>query len=690
MLINTRWLNELLEGPDLAPDEIERLLTRLGFPIESRSPLETGDGELFDVEVTSNRGDCVSHLGIAREVAAGAGRSFALPDRPKPAATGKPVSVLTDVDNRTPEVCPLFTARVITGAKVGPSPRWLADRLKSLGQRPINCVVDASNYLLFETGQPTHTFDLNTLAEKRLIVRYANANEELVALDGVKHKLRDTELVVADAEKAVSLAGVIGGLSTGVTEKTTDILLEAATWDPVTIRTAARRLRITTDACHRFERIVDPGTIRAAADRLAALLCELTGGTLADGDIERGPGLDRTEQRVTLRAQRCRSILGLDITGEEMAERLPALGFTITANADAAIIECVIPDHRRNDVRREIDLIEEVARLHGYEDFRVTERVDIIVAAPQPERQAQSALGAALVGMGFYETVTFTFVTHAECESFMPTGLKTLQVDEERRKGAPALRPSVIPSLLNCRRVNQDNGAALAGEVRLFEISSVFAQTTTGDTVQHRNIALCVDAPDPQQGLREIRGVIERLAREMGGVGATVGATPNNPDMPVMPAFDNGAHATVTLNGERLGYFALLSKPTLKQFGLDSPVAVAEVNLDALLALYPPAATVHALPAFPAIERDLSVIVEETTPWAAIESAITSAGPDRMVGLSFAGVYRGKQIGAGKKSVTLRMRFQDPQRTLRHDEVDPQMESVVSALGAAVGAELRA
>jgi phenylalanyl-tRNA synthetase beta chain len=687
MLINTRWLNELLEGPDLAPDEIERLLTRLGFPIESRSPLGTGDGEIFDVEVTSNRGDCVSHLGIAREVAAGAGRSFGLPDRPIPAATGKPVGTLTDVDNRTPGVCPLFTARVITGARVGPSPGWLADRLVSLGQRPINCVVDASNSILFEMGQPTHTFDLNTLAEQRLIVRYAEPNEELVALDGVRHRLRDTELVVADAEKAVSLAGVIGGLETGVTEKTTDILLEAATWDPVTIRTAARRLRISTDACHRFERIVDPGTIRAAADRLAALVCELTGGVLADGDIERGPGLDRSEQRVTLRTDRCRSILGLDITGEEMAERLPALGFAVTPGADASTIECVIPDHRRHDVRREIDLIEEVARLHGYEDFRVTERVDIIVAAPQPERRAHNALGAALVGMGFYETVTFTFVTHAECEAFMPIGLKTLQVDEERRKGAPALRPSVIPSLLNCRRVNQDNGAALAGEVRLFEISSVFAQTTTGDTVQNRNIALCVDAADPQRGLRELRGVIERLAREMGGVGASVGVAPSSP---VMPAFDEHAHAWVTLNGEHLGYLSLLSKPTLKQFGLDTPVAVAEINLDALLALYPPAATVHALPAFPAIERDLSVIVEETTPWAAIESAITSAGPDRMVGLSFAGVYRGKQIGAGKKSVTLRMRFQDPQRTLRHDEVDPQMESVVSALGAAVGAELRA
>lgn len=686
MLINTRWLNELLDGPDLAPDEIERICTHQGFPIEERSPLPAGDGELFDVEVTSNRGDCVSHLGIAREVAAGAGRSFALPDRPQPSTTGKPVSVLTDVDNQTPDVCPLFTARVITGAKVGPSPDWLVERLESLGQRPINCVVDASNYILFEMGQPTHTFDLGKLAEKRLVVRYAKPNEALVTLDGAKHKLRDTELVVADAERAVSLAGVIGGLDTGVTESTTDILLEAATWDPVTIRTAARRLRITTDACHRFERIVDPGTIRAAADRLAALLVELTGGTLAQGDIERGPGLDRDEQRVTLRAERCRSILGLDISGKEMAERLPSLGFAVTSSDDHSVLECVVPDHRRHDVRREIDLIEEVVRLHGYEDIHTNDRVNIETAPPQPERQALTALGAALVGMGFYETVTFTFVTNAECDTFMPEGLKTLQVDEERRKGAPALRPSVIPSLLNCRRVNQDNGAATAGEVRLFEISSVFAQTPTGDSVQHRNVALCVDAPDPQQGLRELRGVIERLAREMGGTGTAVEI---NPDKPVMPAFDPSAHAFITLGDQPLGYLALLSKASLKQFGLDSPVAVAEINLDVLLELYPPAATVHALPAFPSIERDLSVIVEEMTPWADIESAIMSASPDRMVGLRFAGVYRGKQIGTGKKSVTLRMRFQDPARTLRHDEVDPQIKSVVSALQSAVGAELR-
>ncbi len=686
MLINTAWLNELLEGPDLTPDEIETILTHQGFPIEERSPLPSGGGELFDVEVTSNRGDCVSHLGVAREVAAGAGRSFKLPDRPQPASTGKPVSVLTDVDNQTPDVCPLFTARVITGAKVGPSPKWLADRLESLGQRPINCVVDASNYILFEMGQPTHTFDMNKLDENRLVVRYAKANEEFVALDGAKHKLRDTELVVADANNAVSLAGVVGGLETGVTEQTTDILLEAATWDPVTIRTAARRLRITTDACHRFERIVDPGLIREAADRLAALLVELTGGTLAEGDIERGPGLERSEQRVTLRPQRCRDILGLDISASEMAQSLPKLGFTVTSSDDNAI-ECVIPDHRRHEVRREIDLIEEVARLHGFEDFHVTERVEMEVAPPQPERQAQTALTSALVGMGFYETVTFTFVTHAECDAFMPEGLKTLQVDEERRKGAPALRPSVIPSLLNCRRVNQDNGAAAAGEVRLFEISSVFAQTPGGDSVQNRNIALCVDATDPQHGLRQLRGVIDRLAREMGGVSATVALTPNKP---VMPAFDPDAHATLTLNNEPLGYLALLNKKTLKQFGLDTPVAVAEVNLDALVSLYPAAATVHALPAFPAIERDLSVIVEEMTPWAQIEEAINNASPDRMVGLTFAGVYRGKQVGDGRKSVTLRMRFQDPARTLRHEEVDPQVESVVSTLKSAVGAEIRA
>ncbi len=685
MLINTQWLNELLDGPDLSADEIERICTHQGFPIEERSPLP-GGGELFDVEVTSNRGDCVSHLGVAREVAAGAGRSFGLRERSQPDSTGKPVSVLTDVDNRTPEVCALFTARVITGAKVGPSPAWLVERLESLGQRPINCVVDASNYILFEMGQPTHTFDLNTLAEKRLVVRYANEGEEFVALDGIKHKLRKTELVVADAEKAVSLAGVIGGLDTGVTEQTTDILLEAATWDPVTIRTAARRLRITTDACHRFERIVDPATIRAAADRLAALLVELTGGTLAEGDIERGPGLDREEQKITLRADRCRFILGLDISGEEMVERLPSLGFRVTANADSSLIECVVPDHRRHDVRREIDLIEEVVRLHGYEDVHTTDMVEMAVAPPQAERQAESALSDALVGMGFYETVTFTFVTHAHCDAFMPEGLKTLQVDEERRKGAPALRPSVIPSLLNCRRVNQDNGAAGAGSVRLFEISSVFAQTPGGDSVQSRNVALCVDAPDRQLGLRELRGVIERLAREMGGTGTSVTIEPSKP---VMPAFDGDAHASLTLNGERLGYMALLTDSTLKQFGLDSPVAVAEVNLDALVGLYPPVATVEALPAFPSIERDLSVIVEEMTPWAAIEAAISTVNPDRMVGLSFAGVYRGKQVGAGKKSVTLRMRFQDPERTLRHEEVDPQVASVVGALNRAVGAELR-
>jgi phenylalanyl-tRNA synthetase beta chain len=687
MRISIAWLNRYLTGADRSATEVSAALEQAGFPIEDWVDLPNGD-VVLDVEITSNRGDCLSHVGLAREVAAASGGQLQLPEIPFDPATGlgsktRAESIIS-VDNLAPEVCPRFTARVIRGVRVGPSPSWMVEALEAIGQRSINNIVDVSNYVLFELGQPTHTFDLNKLAGQKIVVRFAQDKEKLVALDGREHALAARDLVVADAERAVSLAGVIGGEETAVTEKTTDVLLETATWDPVTIRTSARRLRITTDAGHRFERIVDPRQIDFAAARCAALILEVAGGELLEGASDAGRPLNE-KTSISFRPSRCERMLGVNIPVPAIVEHLRALEVETDSSANGDAIQCQMPWHRP-DLLREIDLIEEVARINGLDQIPINETMNVEVQSMQLDERAMRELASVLTGLGLYETVTFSFVKLSDAALFMPTGLTVMKVDEERRSGEPALRPSVIPSLLRCRNVNQDAGANILGGVRLFETASVFAQTEDGMTVENRNLALLIDAPDAQQSWCDLRGVIEACAHAMG---SSIAKVTVEPAPPVFKACRPDAHARVFVNGKPAGYMALMTGETLASFDLKTPVAAAEINLSALTEMYPPASSAEPLPAFPAIERDLSVLVEENVRWGDIENAVREITPPRLERVDFAGVYRGKQVGACRKSVTIRLRFRDPERTLRHEEVDPEIERVVSILRDKFAATLR-
>lgn len=708
MLTSLKWLNRYLDPAGVTADEAEHVLTNVGFPIESREDVAGGDVRL-DVELTSNRGDCLCHVGLAREIAAATGRRLTSPALKGAAlarGTHGATAQFTSVENRVAGAgCPRFTARVIRGVKVGPSPAWLREALESVGQRSINNVVDVSNFVLLEMGHPSHAFDLNALRGKRLIVRQATKGEAFTALDGRKHTLAPDELVVADAERAVSLAGVIGGLETGVTEKTTDVLLELATWDPVLVRRAARRLEIRTDASHRFERTVDARDIDAASQRCAELIVEVAGGQLLDGMIDEGQTLSE-RLIVQMRSDRCRRILGIDVPTVDMVRLLRSLGIEVLVerHVNEERLRCIVPPHR-HDLTREIDIIEEVGRLNGFDKIQVAPSLDVHLEMKHPaewtlRERASEELARVLTGMGFFETVTFSFVGQAQAEQFCPKGLRLLKVDEERRKGAPHLRPSVIPSLLTCRRANQDGQVRQPGGVRLFETASVFAEEDDGatfgrKTIENRNLALLADVPMTagatkaearQAGVRLVRGAIEGVARALGG-----------PDVRVafescaafMPALEGEMVAAIRLRDAHVGYLTTITGAALKQWDLDEPVIAAEVNLGALIAVYPPKARAHALPKFPAIERDLSLVVDESVPWAKFERALGGVAPKWFEGHRFVGVFRGKQIGAGKKSVTLTLVFRDPERTLRHEEVDVQAQRVVDALRSELRAELR-
>lgn len=699
MHTSVRWLNRLLSPATLTPEEAESVLMDVGFPIETKDALPDGDTHL-DVEITSNRGDCLSHIGLAREVAARTGRALALPAFSLPAGTGS-VNDHLKVDNRTPEVCPLFTARVVKGVKIGPSPAWLVSALEAVGQRSINNVVDATNYVNFEYGQPSHAFDLNKLDGKALVIRFAKEGEKLTTLDGKPRVLKSDELVVADASRAQSLAGVIGGQDAEVTASTTDVVLEAATWDPVTIRRAARRLQIRTDAGYRFERVVDPRTIRAAADRLAALVIEVAGGQLAAGIIEAGQPA-KPLHVVTLRAQRCRDILGSTVTDDQIVTLLHAHGITTSATAPG-VFSCTIPPHRV-DLTREIDLIEEVARTRGLSQIPLLPKLGVTVRAPQPRERAQRELVRTLTSLGFYETVTFSFVKPTDAQQFLPKGAGIINVDDDRRGAEPTLRPSTLPNLLQCRRANQDGQVSPPGGVRLFELAAIFASAMPGAKglgTEKRALGLLCDVPgegtkrslaDKQNGVRLARGAIESVVRAMGGVNACLEIIPG---APAQSALDPAAAASITLHSKNgpstpIGFFGLVSKATLERWGLDVPVAVAELDLEPLLALYPPKSTVSTLPTFPGIERDLSLVLADDVPWAKVAGTVGGQKVHLMEGFDYVYTYRGKPLNPGTKSVTLRLKFRDPARTLRHEEVDPQVAQLVEVFKRDLGATLRA
>jgi len=703
MHIAANWLNSYLEPGNLSPAEIEAALIDAGFEIESQEKLPDGDTK-FDVAITSNRGDALSLVGLAREAAAKTGRKLKAPgtggkETPEPAPASEDVSSAIKLENRVPQACPLFTVRVIRGVKVGPSPAWLIRALESVGQRSINNVVDITNFINFELGNPCHVFDLKKLASGTIVVREATEGEKLLTLDGKHRMLKAGEIVVADAQRAQGLAGIMGGGESEVSNATTDIALEMATWDPIRVRSTARRLQIRTDASHRYERFVDARTLEAASRRAASLIVEVAGGRLLSGVIAEGLRLE-APRFVKLRPARISKILGIEVALSKVQAIFNQLEIKTVPDASDGSLICTIPAFRP-DLTREIDLIEEIARQHGLDQIPLAPRLAVSVKRPQDRVRARRELSAVLGGLGFFETVTFSFTRPERAAAFVSTGLTTIGVDDDRRGEEPTLRPSLLTGLLACRKANLDGQVTNPGGIRLYETASVFAKGSDNNAVEHRSLGLLMDVAvagksvsliEKQDVVRSLRGVIETVVTSLGGSKAT-SRLRFEPAPPISAAFEPGAFAVVYLGETKLGHFGLLAAPAIKSFGLEQPLVGGEFIVDDLLALYPPRGSIATLPAFPSVERDLSPVVAESTTWADVSRLVQGVGSSnegkRIESFRFIGTYRGKQLGEGKKSVTLRVVFRDPTKTLRHEEVDPEVNVLMDRMKSDLHAEFR-
>ncbi len=667
MKISMEWLGEYLPDAPNAPAAGEAL-THGGLPVEIIE--HHGDDEVMDVEVTSNRGDCLSHVGVARELGAlldlpGRGPEFSLVEGDEKTADAVAVAIESDL-------CPRYVARLIRGVRVGPGPAWMARRLEAVGLRSINNVVDVTNYVMFEMGQPLHAFDFGRLARGRIVVRMARKGERLVSIDGHERALEPDMLVIADAEKPAALAGVMGGLASEVSGATVDVLLEAARFDPLCVRSTARRLAMQSDSSYRFERGIDPTLPDRAADRAAAMIAELAGGTVSAGAVVAGesPG---EAKRLSLRLSKLRSVLGVEIPADEAAGALGRLGFAPEIAGDR--IEVVVPSHRL-DVNIEVDLVEEVARVVGYDRVPTRDEIAIRVAPTDYGARAVEAIRSTLVAAGYFEAITFSWVSDALAGDFMPPGAAGLaRARTSVRKADGRLRPSLLPGLLESVRRNETVGTA---EAKLFEIGSTFHVDEGGGIVETRRVAW-VGGGD----VRAVRGAVE----------AVLGAMDGNKAMKVIPenhpGYAKGAGGRIEWDGRVIGRLGRIERKVADALGLRHVPAAAEIELAPLLSGYRRVPRVAALAKYPPVRRDLSLVVDESTRFEAIERSALGTNPAMLESLEYVTTYRGKPLEKGAKSVTIALVFRSDEGTLTAEQVEPAVARIIAAAGAELGATVR-
>ncbi|MBN1765410.1 MAG: phenylalanine--tRNA ligase subunit beta [Sedimentisphaerales bacterium] len=669
MKISLEWLKEYVDYND-SVERLEEILTHVGFPVEGRE--QVGDDWMLDVEVTSNRPDCLGHIGLAREVAAATGAEFRMPNVDFP-EEGKPVTDWTSVEDEASDLCARYTARVIDQVKVGPSPDWMVRRLETIGLRGISNVVDITNYVLMEIGQPLHSFDYHKLQGGRIVVRRARQGEIIETIDQSKMELKDDMLVIADAAVPVALAGVMGGLASEVNDDTSVVLLESAHFNSLSIRRTSRALTLASESSFRFERNVDFEMVEWASRRASALLAEMAGGKVAPGVIDVAPGRQEREN-VSLRLSRLNMLVGITFESQYVVDILKRLGFQPDFDG-TDIITCCIPSWR-GDVSREADLIEEIIRIHGFDHVPTESKIHIIVKTPDGRRRTQSKVSQALIGCGFFEAINVSFIEDKFWKLFAQEGFEPVRVKDLSRRSNNALRQSVLPSLLSTGKRNQDVGN---GPCECYELAAVYHPTRPGELPDESiQLGLMTD-----RDFRRMRGVIE----------AVMAILDRDVQLTCKPAeilwAAPGTGAQLLIGEKCVGRAGNVKPEIIKEYDLNNDICMAEVTFDELVQLEGKTTQLKPLSRFPASIRDLSVVIDEQITWARLEEVILQLNLENMRTLSFVGIFRGKGVPAGKKSLTLSMEFRCEHDTLRREQVDEYMENVLSALKEKFQAELR-
>jgi phenylalanyl-tRNA synthetase beta chain len=671
MIVSWNWLTEYVRL-DMPVEELTTRLALAGLNHEHTSEVE---GDLaIDLEVTSNRPDCLSHLGVAREISVLFQKVLRVPAA-QPLARGPRVEKSASVRVEAPDLCPRFTARVVKGVKVGESPWWLRKRLQTLGTRPINNVADITNYVMFECGQPLHAYDLGGLTGSAIVVRRGRAGELLKAINGREYTLDPAMLVIADDKRPVGLAGVMGGLDTEISASTANVLIEAAQFDAMCVRRTVRGLGLESEASRRFERPMDPEATEWASRRCAELILELAGGTLHEGVIDTGAPIP-PRPAISLRLDQIPRILGIPIEASVVERILPALGLAPVSAADGTL--AYRPPSWRSDLEREIDLIEEVARIYGYEHIPENRAVPLVSAPRGRRERVESEVRTHFAGLGVDEAATFSLVDDALAIGLHPGPAQApVRVDSNRRKRENALRQSLVPSLLAARAHNEAHGNA---DAELFEICNVYLPSTDAP-LPHEPARLGIVSSRDYLGLK---AVIESLLARL-HIEADLSAVPAS-----VPLFKAGRVAELRLGPAHFGYMGEVVLGQIESLALRSPCSAAELSFDRLIEQASLVPQHHALPPFPAIARDLSLVVRHSLSWSELAATVRLAAGPYLEDLTYLDTYRGGNLPAGWQSVHFGLRFRHSERTLTGEEADGVVKTIVEACAARFEATLRA
>jgi phenylalanyl-tRNA synthetase beta chain len=695
MKVLYNWLKEFVELT-ATPEELRTRLSFSGTAIEALE--HTTAGPLLDAELTSNRADCLGHYGIAREAAA----LYRLPLKPidpRPRESAEQTASATRVAIESPELCGRYTARVLRGVKIGPSPDWLRQRLEALGQASINNVVDATNCVMLELGHPLHAFDLDLLNERRIVVRRAHAGEKIRTLDGIERALSSEMCVIADATRAVAIAGVMGGADTEIRATTRNILLEAACFEPTSTRRTSKTLGLRTEASMRFERGADPEMAEMASRRCAELIQQLGGGDVLAGVVDIYPGR-AAAPAIELTRKELLRVMGADVPDMDVEAILSALGFA-PARTDAtrgsagsllATWTCRRPSWR-GDATREIDLIEEVARLYGVDKFPPRLPAAKLPAARLEYAEAEDRLRERLIGLGYQEIITIPIVEEARDAVFRPEIVMPARIANPLAEDASVMRSTGAVTMAATLEWNLNHGQR---NLRLFEFGKTY-RWNGAVPVETPVLTLGATGLAREKGITEsarefvfadLKGDLDQIGNLAGGFLWKMGG----------PEWLHPAHAgIISLQTDAaarpIGLAGQLSRRAAERFKLRQTAYLAELELAPLCAGYRAARAAlryKPLSRFPAVERDFSLVLADGTAFAQVAGIIRALGIAEVSAIDAVDLFRGKHVPAGKFSLSVRVTFESRQATLTEAQLTDFSSRIIAALEQKLGASLRA
>lgn len=674
---------ELGIGPDSAGIKVLEHSAVIGTPLADYLGLSD---VAFEIGITPNRPDCLSHLGIARDLSAVYHKKLQLPVLKFKEDKKKSIKdyVKVTVENRTD--CPRYTARMIHGITVGESPEWLKRLLTAAGLRPINNVVDATNYVMLEYGQPLHAFDYDTLAKSSIVVKNSKPGEPFTSLDGRVHTLNGTELMICDGEKAVAIGGVMGGLNSEISSTTTTVLLEAAYFSPVSIRKTAKRMGMSTDASYRFERGVDPNITAEASARAACLIAELTGGRIVKGLIDVYPKKIH-RKKISLRGERVNAILGTRLSEKEIRQILSSIGLKFIAGGKKGAMLCEVPTYRP-DIEQEIDLIEEVARVYGYDNIENKTSSEVMFSKPERIEQRIGLIRSWCEANGLNEVVTNSLTDKATASLFSHDLVK---VRNPLSAELEILRPTLMTTMLQSVAFNYNHGAT---RLHFYEIGNVFSTSEQFQFIagfrETPTLAICLSGyanplswHEKQRNIDifDIKGIVTSLLE-------SIGLDNRNLIYYNAPSSLTEMTIGVEINSTYVGFIGRCKNDILQKYKIEKEVFYAELNLDALVATEPDR-RYKEFSKFPTVNRDVAFIVDRKLPIVEIENELWKAGGMQMTSVTLFDVFEGKSVGEGKKSVAFSLSLNSAEKTLTDKEIDDIIGNIVNTITKKFDALLR-